>query len=475
MSSKTGKFTISFADLLTATKAFERDSIYIGRLETCEIRLDHKTVSRIHAGINFHDGFYGVVNLSASNVLTLNGRRLKAKQSDVLADGDTIQIGPFTIRVGKLGDELLLVVEQQFVGRTPQPTPSEPRVAVPVAVEETGGVLDVFWEKRSRSKDIWGTRLRPTEKPKPGKAMFNWKPTRDLRPTWRAGLFVWAFLVIGALGAYAYFRHPDTYAPKPLSNPHAAIIENSTVAVTSNSNSCTTCHTLNEPLENSCIKCHSAAEFHSSNTKAHEQAGITCTMCHREHQGNDFDMKASAIKTCAECHNDQNQKTYNGKSVRTVHGGSFGYPVVDDVWKWKGVYREVADAIPEINRSATGDKDEPAKLSRQFHTIHLYRLAAPAGLTGDKRGLVTCSTCHETFGTNNVDKVKPRQTCGVCHTTSADATDRDKRFGASTANCISCHVQHPYSAGRWSEFMTEDALNRRREAVTNKVTQLSGQ
>ena len=475
MTEKEGKFTISFSDLLTATRSVERDSIYIGRLETCEVFLNHKSVSRIHAGINFQDENYNVVNLSTSNVLTLNGRRLTSKQSDVLADGDTIQIGPFTIRVARLGDELLLVVERQFADRTLPDAPRSSQTTTASAAEEAGGVLDVFWEKRSRDKDDWGTRLRPTEKPKPGKAMFNWKPTRDLRPTWRAGLFIWAVLVIGALGVYAFFRHPDVYAPKPLSNPHAGKIENSSIATTANGNSCTTCHTLNEPIENSCIKCHSASEFHSSNTKAHEQAGISCTTCHREHRGADFDMKATAIRTCAECHNDQNPKTYNGKAVHTAHGGSYGYPVMDGVWKWNGVYREVADAIPEINRSATGDKDEQAKLSRQFHTIHLYRLQAPAALKGDKRGLVTCSTCHDNFGVNNIDRVKPRQTCAVCHTTPADATDRDKRFDTGSANCISCHVQHPFSSGRWSEFLTTDAVDRRKEAIITKIKQLSGQ
>lgn len=474
MSEQTGKFTISYSDLLIQTKSVEKDSIYIGRLETCEIVLEHKTVSRIHAGINFQDSSYTLVNLSTSNVLTLNGRRLTSKKSDVLADGDTIQIGPFTIIVGKLGDELLLVVEQQFAGRTAQPAQVSPSDAAPAAPEVAGGVLDVFWEKRSRDKDDWGTRLRPTEKPKPGKAMFNWKPTRDLRPSWRVGLFMWAFLIIGALGAFAYLRRPETYAPKPLSNPHTLEIENSAVAVTANRNSCTTCHTLNEPIENSCIKCHSATAFHSSNTKMHEQAGITCTICHREHQGSDFDIKAYAISSCAECHNDQNSKSYNGKTVHTAHGGSYGYPAVDGVWKWKGVYREVADAIPEINRSATGDKDEQAKLSRQFHTIHLYRLKAPEPLKGDKRGLVTCSTCHETFGAN-LDRVKPKQTCAVCHTTSTEAENRDKRFISGSANCISCHVQHPFSADRWSEFLTDDALERRKVAVTNKIKQLSGQ
>lgn len=474
MSELEGKFTISYADLLINSKSVTKDSIYIGRLETCEIFLNHKSVSRIHAGISFQENNYNLVNLSTSNVLSLNGRRLKPKQSDVLADGDTIQIGPYTIGVGRLDDELLLVVEQQVKDLAEQDTSKVAKTPTNVP-EEAGGVLDVFWEKRSRDKDDWGTRLRPTEKPQPGKAMFNWKPTHDLRPTWRAGLFIWAFLVVGALGVYAFFRHPDVYASRPLSNPHASQIENSTIAVAANGNSCTTCHTPNEPVENSCIKCHSASEFHSSNTKAHETAGITCTMCHREHQGSEFDMKATAIRMCAECHNDQNTKTYNGKKVHTPHGGSYGYPVVDGKWQWKGVYREVADAIPEIGRSATGDKDEQAKLSRQFHTIHLYRLTAGAPLKGDKRGLVTCSTCHESFGTNNVDRVKPRQTCAVCHTTPENLAGRDKRFSSGGVNCISCHVQHPHSTGRWSEFLTSDALERRKEAVTNRIKQLSSQ
>jgi pSer/pThr/pTyr-binding forkhead associated (FHA) protein len=474
MSEETGKFTVSFADLQTETRGFQQDGIFIGRLETCEIVLDHKTVSRIHAGINFQDSKYYLVNLSSSSVLTLNGRRLAPKQSDVLADGDTIQIGPFTIMVARLGDELLLIVERQFAERTPEESADAPKAADKAAPADVGGVLSVFWEKRTRDKEDWGTRLRPTEKPLPGKAMFNWRPTRDLRRPWRVGLFIWAILLVGAIGAFAYFRYPQVYEPKPLSNPHAVKIEATTIAAISNGNSCTTCHMINQPIENSCIKCHSAEEFHASNTKAHAQAGITCTMCHREHQGADFDMNATAIQACAQCHNDNNPKTYNGKSVHTAHGGSYGYPVVDGVWKWKGVYREVADAIPEINSSATGDKDEQAKLSRQFHTIHVARLKAPPGVIGDKRGLVSCSSCHKSF--DPIDRTTPRQTCAVCHTTAADATDRDARFrGSGPANCISCHVQHTYSARRWNEFLTDDAINRRKEAITNKIKQLNGQ
>ncbi|MEO6654577.1 MAG: FHA domain-containing protein [Pyrinomonadaceae bacterium] len=473
MAQELGKFTISFADLEIPTLMIERDGIFIGRLARSEIVLDHPSVSRIHAGINFRDAKYYLTNLSSANILTLNGRRLGPQKNDVLADGDTIQIGPFTIVAGRIEDGLVLIVEQRFVDR-PTPEAASPVVhsTVEPVVPEADGVLKVFWEKRTRDKEDWGTRLRPTEKPKPGKAMFIWRPTRDLRRPWRFGLFVWALLLVGAVGAFAFFRYPQTYAPKPLSNAHGLNVEGSTIAVAENGNSCTTCHTVNEPVENSCIKCHQADQFHASNTKAHEEAGVICTVCHKEHQGADFQLSASAIQSCAQCHNDNNSQTFNGKSVRTAHGGSYGYPLIDGVWKWKGVYREVADAIPEINSSATGDKDEQARLSRHFHTVHVGRLKAPEG-KGDSRGLVSCSTCHKSF--NPVDLATPRQTCAACHTTALDAVNRDTSFGTSAVNCISCHTQHPYSGGRWSEFLTDDALKRRKDAVALKMSQLRGQ
>ncbi len=475
MSQKTGKFTVTFADLAEPTKAFEENAIYIGRLDTCEIVLNHRSVSRIHAGVNYLDSKYQLVNLSSSNVLTLNGRLLESQQSDFLADGDTIQIGPFTIRIARLGDELLLAVEQQFADQMLKETSGALSAAdAGPAAQESGGVLDVFWEKRSRAeKEDWGTRLRPTEKPIPGKAMFNWRPTRDLRRPWRAGLFIWTILIFGAIGAFAYFRYPGVYEPKPLSNPHAMKIESSTIAARSNGNSCTTCHTPNEPIENACIRCHQAEQFHASNTKAHQDAGITCTVCHKEHQGADFQMTATAIQSCSQCHNDNNTKTFNGKTVRTAHGGTYGYPVVDAVWKWKGIFREEADAIPEINRSATADKDDQARLSRYFHTVHVGRLKAPEGVKGDKRGLITCSSCHNTL--KPVDIVTPRQTCAACHATQANTATRDTRFGAGSTNCISCHVQHPYSGNRWQEFLTDDALQRRKDAVADHITKLNDQ
>lgn len=465
-----GKFAIHFVDGSVVPKMIEDDSIRIGRLDTCDVLLDDPRVSRVHAAINFTDeGNYTLVNLSTSNTITLNGRLLGPQATDVLADGDTIQIGPFLIEVGRRGEAIILQIQRAVAGEVAFAAKPKPESAS----DQPGGVLDVFWEKRSREKEDWGSRLRPTEKPRPGKAMFNWRPTLDLRRPWRFGLFVWAVLIVGAIAAYAYYRYPQVYAPKPLANPHVVNVESSIIAATANGNSCTTCHTLNQPIENACIRCHSAEGFHASNTKAHNDAGITCTVCHREHQGSEFSLVASAIESCAQCHSDNNRNLYNGKAVHTAHNGSYGYPVTDGKWKWQGIYREVADAIPEIQGSAIADKDDQARLSREFHAVHAYRLTAPQGLTGDKNGLVSCSTCHKSF--NPIDRSTPRQTCAVCHTTPVRAENRDQRFVPGQVNCISCHVQHPYSKARWSEFLSEDALKRRNDAVAAQIKSLEPQ
>jgi hypothetical protein len=467
MAKATGKFTISFADLHVPTAVFEQEGIFLGRLDSCEILLDHPAVSRVHAAINFQDERYQVVNVSSSNIMTLNGRLLGPQKSDILVDGDTIQIGPYTIQAAMLGEELLLVVERAAAADAPL------KPAVPAASAKDAGVLDVFWEKRTRDKEDWGTRLRPTAKPLPGKAMINWKPTGDLRRPWKMAVFVWALLLVGGIAVFAYYKYPTTYAPMPLANPHALAKDESKIANASNGNSCTTCHMANQPVENACIKCHNAVEFHASNTKAHQDAGITCTVCHQEHKGPDNQLIASAIASCSACHNDATTKTFNGKSVRTPHGGSYGYPVENGVWKWKGVYRETAELIPEINSPATGDANEQARLSRHFHSIHVARLKAPAGLTGDKFGLVSCSTCHKSF--TPIDRATPKATCAACHTVGPGSSVQDARFASGSVNCISCHVQHAYSATRWSEFLSEESLKRRNDAVAAQIERLGSQ
>lgn len=460
MEQESGKFAVKLAGSESFV-TIEREAIFLGRLRSCDIRLDHSSVSRIHAGINFLESEYFVINLSTANVMSLNGRMLGPRKTDVLSDGDLIQIGPFLIGVEIRSEELRLIVNRQSLSEhkprfVPDDQPSPDEIG-----QEKASVLKVFWEKRTREKEEWGSLLRPTEKPQPGKAAVNWKPTGDLRRPWRVGLFLWAFVAVGAIGLLAFIRYPQAYAEKPLAIPHAVEIERTSLAVTSNANSCTTCHTPNEPIENACIRCHQAEQFHASNTNAHEEAGITCVVCHVQHLGMEFEMKAAATESCAECHNDKNAVAYNGKKVRTPHGGSFGYPVLNGQWIWKGMFREIAETIPAAHASATKGESEQERRSREFHTVHVGRLNAPDGMTADTNGRVSCSSCHTSF--TPVDLETPRQTCAACH--SAEA--------APAANCVSCHVAHPFDVNRWSEFLGEAAVAHRRSVVTDQIKRLN--
>ncbi len=464
MESKTGYFTILYARGDNPV-TLEKSGLTLGRLASCDVILNQSSVSRIHAGINYLDDRYYLTNLTSSNVLTLNGRRLAPQNSDVLADGDIIQIGPYLIDVALDEKHLRLSVRQQMRGEYRLSAP-KPATGDAKGTPNQGDVLKVFWEKRTRDREDAGTRLRPVGKPEPGKAVIKWKPTDDLRPAWRKGLFIWVCLAFALFAAVAFWRYPQAFASRPLANPHIRKIDASPIARQGNENSCTTCHMASEPVETACITCHQAEKFHASNTIAHEAAGITCTACHQEHRGEDFAMRDAALESCARCHNDGNNSLYNGKSVRTAHGGTFGYPIENGKWIWKGLETEIAETIPAVVSAAgVGNESSQALISRQFHAVHVGRLDAPAGMVGDSRGRVSCSTCHKGF--DPVDRTTPRETCASCHN-----FQRNESPAESAVNCVSCHVQHPFNDRRWDAFLTPAAHSARSAAIDAQIKRL---
>jgi hypothetical protein len=68
----------------------ERRTIVIGRSPDCEIVLDDRQVSRLHARISWQGDHYEIEDLSSKNGTHLNGRDITGTQP--LHDGDEIQI-----------------------------------------------------------------------------------------------------------------------------------------------------------------------------------------------------------------------------------------------------------------------------------------------------------------------------------------------------------------------------------------------
>jgi hypothetical protein len=184
--------------------------------------------------------------------------------------------------------------------------------------------------------------------------------------------------------------------------------------------------------------------------KPHHDAGIGCVSCHAEHQGADFNPRDAAFTTCTACHRDGNKETYNGRKVGTPHGGTFGYPVINAKWKWKGLEEEEW-AAKKISVTRLPADDDNAWRSKQFHSLHLYRVKASGDLSGNTEKEMSCSTCHKSF--SPIDRETPRTTCAGCHNSRDDQATARTIVAATKPNCVSCHVQHVKSPWHWNRSL----------------------
>ena len=85
-------FIIVREDLQLDPATIVSEGVLLGRLPTCELLLNHPSVSRLHAGISYNDGDYYIRTLRQSNPVVLNGDELADYQA--LAPGDVLGIGP---------------------------------------------------------------------------------------------------------------------------------------------------------------------------------------------------------------------------------------------------------------------------------------------------------------------------------------------------------------------------------------------
>ncbi|MFL6258006.1 MAG: FHA domain-containing protein [Pyrinomonadaceae bacterium] len=479
METQDSKFIIERDDLNVDPVTLVTDGLKIGRLPSCELVLNHPSVSRLHAGITMAGGLHYLYNFSSSSGTTLNGRVVATESGEVLADGDLVQIGPFFLEVARADDALRLGVTLEVATnlsdsqyRVETPTGPSPFKTRPTGTSELSQALNVFWEKRKREAGKM-QRVSPLRPQKPmrvlGKARFNWTPTRDLVRPWPVSVFVWGFAVVLALSAVAAYVYAEAYAPAPISAAHAAtsIRSQPPIALRANASSCTTCHSLTSKIETNCASCHQAPGFKAAVTEPHARAGIGCNDCHVEHQGTEFRPNVASLQTCTTCHSDSNKKTYNGRVVHTPHGGTYGYPVVGGRWSWMGLpdeeWAQKSAALRKLVQSLRGSllvgpnaanrNPDDLRRSAEFHSLHIHRVKAVGGLLGNKEGEMSCSSCHKSF--DPLDRETPRQTCATCH--NGDRGGKfEKVLADDKANCISCHVQHLEARREWGRALLND-------------------
>jgi hypothetical protein len=476
-------FIIIREDLQVDPVTIVAEGLLVGRLPTCELLLNHPSVSRLHAGITSAEGDYYIRNFRPGNPIMLNGARLE--DYEALADGDVIGIGPFALNIHFLQGNLAIRVSLQIAAtagdavtrkdssglwdlettvKLELPAASAegepaagahkkpaPRRVVPVG--SSSKALNVFWDKRitSATKTIKPSPLFPLTGRPSGKAQSVWAPTTDLRRRWPASLMLWGAIPIFILSVAGALFYASAFAPAPISEAHtrAAMILSPAVAAHANAGSCTSCHALRASMEARCVSCHSTDAFVATVIPPHMNAGISCVTCHAEHRGVEFSALGGALLSCAECHNDKNKSVYNGKTVSTPHGGTFGYPVIKGLWKWTGMDPEELlqrKATLKLERLPSDSEDQWR--SKQFHAIHMYRVKAVSGLPGNKEGELSCSSCHNSF--SPPDLATPRTTCAKCHNGQRDPRAGRQVIASDKPNCTSCHIQHRLDKRHWN-------------------------
>jgi hypothetical protein len=460
------KYIIIREDLVQDPVTIITDGLLVGRLQECELLLNHPAVSRAQAGIKLVEGSYYLFSLRPSNPVELNGKAVE--ENETLAPGDVLEVGPFVLEIDLTDDALVIKVSLQIgtvvettSASSPNlstaklasaPLPGEKKAHAKARAAPLPGdkALDIFWDKRMKEagKMVRPSPLFPRSQRRAGKAAFNWTPTTDLKTHWPVSFFVWGAIVVGLLSVAAAYWYASAYAPGPVSHAHARpdLGLRPPIAVKANANSCTNCHSLSGNMEANCSRCHNAEAFVATVIEPHAAAGIGCFSCHAEHRGAEFKPAEASLLTCTGCHNEANRNSYNGRKVGTPHGGTFGYPVVNGKWKWKGL-NDSEWALKKIAVARLSTDSEETWRSKQFHALHLQRVRAH-GLPGNRETELSCSSCHKTF--NPVDRETPRTTCGNCHNGRVESGTNRVLIAKDKPNCTSCHVQHVKDKRHWN-------------------------
>jgi predicted CXXCH cytochrome family protein len=431
----TNKFIIHRKDQRIEDVVIESDGLTIGRLQGNDLALNNRAVAPTHAGIKDVSGEFWLFNLSNSHSTVLNGTLI---EQSPIADGDVAEIRPYTLRFEKSKDGLHITVEIEADATVGEEKAGTGKLIAPSlpSPDVDEHALKVYWEKRKREagKVVERGRLTPRGERKMGKAQFNWIPTLDLKQPWRRSYFTVCGVVVAACSLVALIGYSQAFSPGPVAAAHDGGRPQSTaIALRSNGGACYKCHGVTASKDDKCADCHQTRQFAPTISEAHRREGVGCVNCHSEHRGASAASALINPELCANCHNDR-YKIKTGERAGTIlgnpHGGAFGYPKENGVWKWKG-----------LGAGEWKSKGLPAALAsrpvnEQFHAVHrtIY-------MQGDSQRRMACRDCH----TNGVPSAgapdpSPRNSCASCHTNSPPTNGN-----TVAANCVTCHQQHGQS------------------------------
>jgi thioredoxin reductase (NADPH) len=432
----------------------ECQTLMIGRLDNPGLTLSHPSVSRTHAIIKSVNGEFWLSDISNLGNTYVNGVPIK---KTLLAHKDTIQIGIFTLAIELDEQSVTITVNRQLQiasieqgiqdrldnNQISTVSTTDIRHDIQNGLETTQiqiememdieKPLSIYWNNRKREagKIAEITPLHPHHTKKIGKAPFIPPPISDHFQGWRKTYIASCVFIFISVAILLFLIYENAYSPGKLSSVHEIIypeniLSNRDIALRTNSNICSSCHSLNKTMGDRCTACHTTSSFdpHVYMIKKHE--GLDCLSCHTEHQGRSNDKGLLNYGSCSKCHNGSYQQV-EGKKVASLlpypHGGNVSYPVINDRWVWNLT-------VESINQKRLPDTWALLDPRQQFHAIHQM---------GRMINLMSCEDCH-TLGAINDSlwRESPRKECAKCHSpNNLDSSVMDERV-----LCNACHTQH---------------------------------
>jgi pSer/pThr/pTyr-binding forkhead associated (FHA) protein/thioredoxin reductase/ferredoxin len=368
------------------SRVVQAPRIVIGRAPTCDVTIDHPSVSREHCVIEWSDGFT-IRDTSTAGTYVDDKRivRLQLLPSTVLRILDTL----FRIAVrgevctieradAALAQAALDVARAHASHLTRAMQPAElGGAAEPMRTlyRMDAGALEQ--EIAARKKDL--RRGAPA-----------WRPSSDLatdRPL-RGAVALSVLAAIALCGGAVVYGRGQTLINHPLSTGHAS---EAFTAKATGTTVCGACHTTGARIDSArCAGCHGGF---APRAEHHE---LGCQGCHVEHRGPSADHALHADASCAGCHPRQ-------------HAAEFAPtgPVPQQL---------AAGALPGQRLDAIA-----------LHAAHT-RVTAGGRVTG-----IGCTACHARLagpgGASLVEAV-PGLACFRCHDGGAEASGR---------GCERCH------------------------------------
>jgi pSer/pThr/pTyr-binding forkhead associated (FHA) protein len=116
----------------------EKDLTLVGRDEDCDLRLDHKSISKLHCVIVKTDGLLLIRDLGSTNGTRVNGTRVRRA---ALLPNDTLSIATLKYAV-KFGIEL----EKELAKESPPPAEEKDPQTTPI---RRNALPDVYPEQKT--------------------------------------------------------------------------------------------------------------------------------------------------------------------------------------------------------------------------------------------------------------------------------------------------------------------------------------